>query len=153
MSDIQTILVDITKGAEWLLDSNLLAEDDSMDTAIIISLFTDRQADTDDKLPHGQTDRRGWWGDAYLPALVDGRTDHIGSRLWLLDGKRTPQNLILARQYAEEALAWMIADGVASAIAVATSYVRDTILRLGVAVTRPDGALLRRRYDVVWGNA
>ncbi|MCM1513294.1 MAG: phage GP46 family protein [Oxalobacter formigenes] len=152
MGDIKTILVDITKGAQWLLDGALLAEDDSMDTAIIISLFTDRQADTDDKLPQGQTDRRGWWGDAYLPALADGMTDNLGSRLWLLDGKRTQQNLVLAKQYAEEALDWMMADSVASAVAVTASYARDNILRLEVGVTRPDGGQLRRRYDVVWGE-
>lgn len=152
MADIKTILVDITQGAEWLLDGALLAEDDSMDTAVIISLFTDRQADADDKLPHSQTDWRGWWGDAYLPALADGMTDNIGSRLWLLDGKRTPKNLVLARQYAEEALDWMITDGVASAVSVAASYVRDAILRLDIDISRPGNSNFRRRYDVVWGT-
>lgn len=151
MSDIKTILIDMTQGAQWLLEDALLAEDDGMDTAITLSLFTDRKADADDKLPHGQTDRRGWWGDAYLAALVDGMADELGSRLWLLDGKKTPENLVLAKEYAEESLAWMVTDEVASSITVTASYIRDNILRLDVAVSRPDGSVFRRRYDLVWG--
>lgn len=150
MGDVKTVLVDVTQGAEWLLEEMLLAEDDGMDTAIVQSLFTDRQADADDKLPHGQIDRRGSWGDAYLPPLPDGTADKEGSRLWLLDGKKTPENLVLAKEYAEEALAWMIADEVASVVTVTTSYVRDNILRIDIAITRPDGSVFRRRYDLVW---
>lgn len=81
-------------------------------TAVLISLFTDAAAGPDDAIPDGTDDPRGWWGDAT-----------IGSKLWLLArAKRTPQNLQLAIAYIRQALAWLTADGVASAIDVAAEW-------------------------------
>ena len=59
---------------------NGLVEDDTLATSIIISLFTDARARPSDILPNGDTDRRGWVGDA----LSETEGDRIGSRLWLL---------------------------------------------------------------------
>lgn len=41
-------------GADLLTDNSLL-------TAVIISLFTDRRALDSDEIPDGTRDRRGWW--------------------------------------------------------------------------------------------
>ena len=49
-----------------------------LDTAILISLFTDARV-REDELPPGHTWRRGWWGDD-----VEDEPDITGSKLWLL---------------------------------------------------------------------
>ncbi|WP_419900683.1 phage GP46 family protein [Roseomonas sp. USHLN139] len=88
----------------------------AIETAVKVSLFTDRRAGPDDKLPLGETDPRGWWGE-----LLDDRP--IGSRLWLLRrAKRLPETLRLAEDYIREALAWLIDDGVVVRIDVAASW-------------------------------
>ncbi len=53
--------------------------DAGLETAVIISLFTDRRAGENDELPATETDRRGWWGNTLQDA-----DDEIGSKLWLL---------------------------------------------------------------------
>ena len=93
-----------------------LDSDDGLETAVIISLFTDRRARDDDELPDpNNPDKRGWWGD--LVSEVE--DDQIGSRLWLLERSKTmPDILVKAKEYAEEALQWMILDNVAKKIEV-----------------------------------
>ncbi len=93
-----------------------LESDDGLETAVIISLFTDRRARDDDELPDpNNPDRRGWWGDL----VAEVADDQIGSRLWLLErSKTTPDVLVKAKEYAEEALSWMIEDDVAKKIEV-----------------------------------
>lgn len=124
-----------------------LATDDGLATAIVVSLFTDRRALPDDRLPSGAEDRRGWWGDL----LADRDDDRIGSRLWLLSReKQLPDVLVRAEEYAAEALAWLTEDRIASAVAVTAEVVRDGMLGLLVRVTRPDGGSVEYRYNHVW---
>lgn len=81
--------------------------------AVMISLFTWRRANPDDDLPADS--RHGWWGDIY----PDIPNDRIGSRLWLLSrAKITTETIARAKEYAEEALQWLIEDGVASRVDV-----------------------------------
>ena len=97
-----------------MVGADLLAED-GLDTAILVSLFTDARV-REDELPPGHTWRRGWWGDG-----VDDEPDITGSKLWLLRReKATQQVLVRARGYIREALAWMIRDGVAVSLNVDT---------------------------------
>ena len=113
MTDLRTIFIDMDQGADLALETFALASDDGLETAVILSLFTDARARDDDTLPAGQTDRRGWWADAF-PAVAG---DRFGSRLWLLRrSKQLQESLIVAREYAEEALAWLVeARGAAAA--------------------------------------
>jgi len=125
-----------------------LATDDGLATAIVVSLFTDRRAEPDDRLPAGADDRRGWWGDH----LADRDGDRIGSRLWLLSReKQLTDVLVRAEEYANEALAWLVEDKVASAVDVTAEVVRDGMLGLLVRVTRPAGEVAEYRYNHVWG--
>ena len=110
MSDIKTIFVDMERGTDFAIESMLLAQDDGLSTAVMLSLFTDRRAGDDDVLPGGADDRRGVWMDNY--AEVPG--DLMGSRLWLLQrAKLLPETVIRVREYCDEALDWMVRDGVA----------------------------------------
>ncbi len=94
-----------------------LESDESLETAVIISLFTDRRAKVDDVLPDpGNLDKRGWWGDLPSP---DVEGDQIGSRLWLLDRSKTLEDaLVKAKKYTKESLQWLVDDKVAAKIEV-----------------------------------
>lgn len=124
-----------------------LAAEVGLETAVIVSLFTDRRAGPDDVLPDGTSDRRGWWGDSY--ALADG--DRIGSRLWLLSReKHLPAVAARVRQYAEEALAWMIEDNLAKAVRVETELQPSGRLALAVTIERPAGTPLTYKFTNLW---
>lgn len=98
--------------------------------AVIISLFTWRRANPSDELPDvgPQAQRMGWWGDSF-PVVPN---DRIGSRLWLLSrAKLTNETLARAKEYADEALKWMVDDGVAARVDV--EAVRIGLSSLGMA--------------------
>ncbi len=129
-----------------------LALDPTLQTAILISLLTDRVADPDDALPPGTTDRRGWWGDAYLPTLPDGSPDHWGSKLWLRRRcTATPQNASLIQEDIEEALAWMTATGVATEVDVSTAWASAIGLNVSVTITQSKrGQPVVSRFTALW---
>jgi phage gp46-like protein len=121
--------------------------DGGIETAIIISLFSDRRAEADDALPAGVEDRRGWFGDGV--SAIDG--DLIGSRLWLLAREKQLSSVTSrARQYAREALQWLMEDGIANAVDVVAEIPRPGVLALSVTVHRPTGEAVSHRYDYAW---
>ncbi len=146
MTDIALLWSNATASAELAILDGDLATDAGMDSAINVSLFTDARAADDDDLPDAGSDRRGWWADE-----VDGRDgDRIGSRLWLLSReKRLPSVLARVEAYADEALAWMVEDGVARSIACSAELRGIDQIALSVIVERPAGRP-RHRFDVVW---
>lgn len=146
--DLRTRFVDFD--ADWLQDGAGLATDDGLETAVVLSLFTDRRANPEDVLPDPDGGRRGWFGDSF-PA-VDG--DRIGSRLWLLHRERqTDAVLERARGYAAEALAWLKEDGVASAVDVAAEYPRRGVLALEVRIARAEDGPVRYRFETFWSGS
>lgn len=148
MSDLLTRFLDFR--GDWVFVGPDMAEDDGLNTAVIVSLFTDRRANPDDALPDGTDDRRGWWGDAFPD--VDG--DRIGSRLWLLSReKQLPSVLQRAQQYAEEALAWLVEDGIASAVNVVAETVKPDTLGLGIEIRRAGKPPIQFRFESFWNAA
>lgn len=144
-----------------------LARDEDLKTAVLISLFSDRRALIDDVLPDGisiwrgsdgdavpgLSGRRGWWADPTLPALPTGQADWIGSRLWLLSREKwTPAVAERVRFYAEEALTWLLEDGVATALAVEVERTPFQAIQLYVTITRSGGALWQGRFDWAWSD-
>lgn len=129
-----------------MIDSDL-ASDTGMETAVMLSLFTDRRAEDDDAPPSGDdSDRRGWWADQF--AAVEG--DRFGSRLWLLArSKRTEEVRKRADEYCREALAWMIEDRVAQRFDIATELTTQALL-IGVTVHRPGREPVALRFAHVW---
>lgn len=149
MSDLRSVFVDLDRGADLALQGFDLAVDDGLETAVILSLFSDARARDDDKLPPGHVDRRGWWAEAYLPE----ENDEFGSRLWLLrSSKQLQASLNEARQIAEEALAWLVADGVASKVEVEAFIPRDEVMGMRVRIHRPDGAQVPYRFETLWNQ-
>lgn len=147
MSDIRTLWRDL--GGEWSITGPSLANDDGLETAVVLSLFTDRLAEEGDTSVE-PTGRRGWWGDAYPE--VEG--DLIGSRLWLLAReKQLPAVLARAELYAREALQWLVDDGVASAVAVLAEVSKPGVLGLAIDITRSGQPVLRYRFESFWKGA
>lgn len=147
MSDIKTVFIDMEHGAGYALDALGLTPDDGLETAVIISLFTDRRANADDAIPDGSNDLRGWWADSFN----DVENDKIGSRIWLLSReKQLPAVLVRAREYALEALQWLIDDGVAQSVEVVATNPRSGILALAVSIYRPFQPTTQFRFDNFW---
>jgi phage gp46-like protein len=151
MTDLALQFDSTSWSADLALVDGALATDDGIVTAIVISLFSDARARADDPIPVG-SDPRGWWGDAF----GDDPSDRIGSRLWqLARGKAIETTALAAHETVREALAWMIADGVASAVDIEARILpaRPTGpsagLQVGVTVHRPDGPT-RQRFDFLW---
>lgn len=159
MSDLALIWNAETMLADLLLDQGQIVPDHGLRTAILISLFSDARAPEEAALPEAGQDRRGWWGDVLAnnagpQAGSAADPDRIGSLLWLLArAKVTPQVLAEARQYAEDALDWLVRDGIARTVRVTASAARagavPDVLVLHVEVDRPDGPG-RQRWDFAW---
>lgn len=126
------------------VESSWLAVTDPLVRAVVISLFTWRRAKPDDK---HEGVRWGWWGDG----LDDLSNDRIGSRLWLLAREKiTQQTLVRARDYAEEALQWLLDDAVATKITVTAERIGLDGVALQCAIDRDEGAPLQLRFDNTW---
>ena len=132
-------------GPDCGMEAGDLVAEGSLRTAVILSLFLDRRAEDDDILPNGSDDRRGWWADTVAPMTDYGigggsaSGDHIGSRLWLLSREKQLAGVLeRARHYAEEALTWLVEDGVATAVQVTATNPRQGWLVLEVTVTLSD---------------
>lgn len=142
MSDVGLFIVD--DYFDLKLDNGDMVLDDSLETAVIISLFTDRRVAAEE-LARDQTDKMGWWGDMF----PDVDQDKIGSRLWLLRrAKRTTATLRLFEDYCKEALQWLVEDGVATAIKVTAEYDASYFLVGSIVIEKPVGQ--GTRFSILW---
>lgn len=133
---------------DWvLLDGAELARAPAIETAVLVSLFTDRRALPDDRLEPGEEDRRGWWATA-----LDGKP--IGSRLWLLRrAKATAETLKRAKDMMREALQWMIEDGVAARVDVDAEWQARGRIAARITVHRADGTAQTVTAAWAWQGA
>ncbi|ECY3258962.1 hypothetical protein AU577_20385 [Salmonella enterica subsp. enterica serovar Alachua] len=144
MSDIRTFWVVPAGAGDWIAQNGDLASGDDLDTAVYISLFSDRLARADDSFDG--TDRRGWWGDSE-------QDYQIGSRLWLLYRQALSRAVAdSAEDYAKEALQWMLDDHIVSQVSVSTRIIYPRTLILQVVLTRPDGTTRSISFDWAWSE-
>jgi phage gp46-like protein len=130
---------------DWALAAGDLQTGQDLETACLVSLFSDALATPDFVPTDGTTDRRGWWADYYQPTT--------GSNLWQLDrAKATRANLGLAQSTTQAALQWLIDDGVVASILVNTQYLTPTMMGIAVALTRPDGTSTRFMFGWAWSD-
>ncbi len=102
-----------------------------------LSLLTDAPAQEGDALPdeHGNPPYRGgWWGDAH--ATMPG--DVWGSRWWLLRRTRDPDAAAKAAEWGDQALAWMVTDGILTAAPTITAAVNGARLDVSVRLSFAD---------------
>lgn len=127
------------------VESTDLSQEESLTRAVIISLFTWRRANADDVI-EGQ--KMGYWGDSVEPPSTN---DKIGSRLWLLSREKVLQSTInRAREYAQEALQWLIDDGVATRVDVIAERFGVDGIALQCTIYRDDGSQAVLRFDNAW---
>ncbi|MFX1719062.1 phage GP46 family protein [Paraburkholderia sp. A1RO-5] len=145
MADIAISWDSANSRGDWTMSGQVLATGNDIETAILISIFTDRMAQPGDVIPDGTNDPRGWWADDEVP---------IGSRMWLLRrAKQTTQTLQLAYDYIAEALQWMVDDGVASRFDISTRWVRTGMLGAVIVAWSPTGTLLSKgQYAWAWAG-
>ena len=152
MTDIALVWNAAEGIADFAMNGPDLLTDGGLETAVILSLFSDRLAQPGDAIPDGTTDRRGWWGDMPVAASEQDSappaTSIYGSRLWLLDrALATTETLRRAEDYAREALAWMTADGVAGSVTAAASYPQPGTIALSITIGQDGGA---STYSYAW---
>ena len=128
------------------LNGSDLGIDHDLETAVIVSLFTDKRAGEDDEPT--EPDRRGWWGDTFSAVENDG----TGSRLWLLSrSKEIQENVNLAKFYAEEALQWIVEDKIAESVTVDAKIIRKGVLGLEINIVKPTGVQVIH-YQYAWNS-
>lgn len=135
-----------------------LTLEDTLQTAVLLSLFTDARANTDDALPYGQTDKRGWCGQEFVGAASSRADAQWGSRLWLYySGVATQQHLDGAQFAAQEALAWMVNTGLADRVQVEAEWHSaggvQTNERMALRVQIYQAKQSKPTYDVLWGTS
>lgn len=118
-----------------------LKRDPGFETAVFISLFTDKRADDSDKLPNNQVDKRGWWSD-----------NNIGSKLWLIEREKLLNEAkTKAEQYSKEALQWLVDEGIAETILTEATLVRgETALTLSIRIIQKSGEPIYFKYYYNW---
>ncbi|SBW12023.1 GP46 family protein (modular protein) [uncultured Alphaproteobacteria bacterium] len=152
MSDAVLAFDPDTLTADLVLMGGDLETASTLETAVILSLFSDARADAADELPAGETWRRGWALESVSSAS---ETDRFGSKLWLGGRrKKTEETRLWVIETARAALQWMIDDGIAGAVEISAEWV-DTrtgagLLRLTVTIVKPDGTTESYVYQWAW---
>jgi len=124
-------------------DDGDIKTEDSFDTAILVSLFTDRRASSAEILPSHR--RRGWIGNESTPGI------EIGSKLWLFEQSRiTATSLSGIADAAQECLQWMVDQRIAKSV-TANATSTSTGVALDIEITRPNSNVERRHFDL-WEN-
>lgn len=146
MSDIATTW-DAARGrGDWAVSGGQLQDGDDLATAVLLSLFTDRVAASDDVIADGSGDPRGWWGDT-------GQAYPVGSRLWMLErAKQTQETAARAKDYIAEALRWLVDDGVVGRFDLTVEWVGPGRLGARVVAHKPDGSTLNLAYAWTWNG-
>ena len=123
-----------------------------IETAVMMSLFTDGRASIDDELPDSNNpDKKGWWGDQ----VVVEEGDRIGSKLWLLSrGKTDQETMIKAEGYAKDALQWLVDDEVSAKNEITVERLNrpdgSATLALGIEIYQKDGNVIAMKFDDLW---
>ena len=144
MSDTTTVWDTALSRGDWQQQGAVLQSGNDLQTAILISLFTDRIANIDDVINDGTNDPRGWVGDV-------GEQYPIGSRLWLLDrAKQTTETLSNAMAYVTEALQWLIDDDVVIRFDITVQWIRASFLGVQVIAYQHDGTNRAMHFQYAW---
>jgi len=136
LSDLALTLVDGGSGIDlaFTSDGSSLLRDNGLETAVLISLFTDQRV-AESELPPGHKSKKGWWGDAFL----EKPGDKIGSKIWTFArGKLLPETAAAIQVRARQALEWMIEDGVALTVDVVATLRQEGFIEIVIQIARPD---------------
>lgn len=122
-------LYDTGDGADLLIQDGQPDMDEGLENAVYLSLFTPSL----------------WWGNA-----VAAEAERYASRLEEIQRRTlTNQTRLDAEQYARDALAWMVPEGVAKRVTVAATIPAVGFLGLTVTIEQPDRTSTVR-YQISW---
>jgi phage gp46-like protein len=154
VTDIALVWNSTIGEADLAISGGDLQVDAGLQTAVIISFFTDAPAQPGDEIPDGSTNPRGWWGDMPIDTAQQDTAavpDHIGSRLWLLDrALQIPETLTRAVAYAKEALQWMIDDGVAGSVEATARFPQPGWIELETTIDQQGS---KSKFTLAWQNS
>lgn len=118
---------------------------DELARSVMISLFSWARAHDDDDVEGRR--RYGFWGDTYGDP-----GERTGSRLWLLRRQKiTSTTVERLRTYADEALRWLVDDGVADDVTVTAERAGIDRVDLSVTISR-NGDSRTLRFADVWSD-
>lgn len=131
---------------DWTVNAgDLNIDPGGLTSAVLLSLFTDREAPADWVPPAGTTwDRRGWWGDTY-------EAEPIGSWLWLLNRSKiynSKATLAQAANYAATSLAWLKNAGVVSSVTVEADWLKPGVMAIVPTLVTPNAA--KQTFNFPW---
>lgn len=114
-------------------DGDLVPEN-GLETAVLISLFTDRYIEKEN-LPPSIVESRGNWADALEPDSF-----RLGSRLWAIDriGKLDAPTRAGIEAAARESLEWFVEEGIAEEVNVRAVLVSGQRIDLDISIRRPE---------------
>ena len=152
MGDIRIVWDPVTGTGDFAMLGSGLELGHDLETASLISLFTDAQADPGDIVY--DTDPAGTWIDTYAaledPALLAIPNDRMGSKLWQVFARpRTQDTLNWLRNEIIRCHDWMIADGVASAVEADAFFTGPGGIGARVTITA-NGRI--NIFSYVWGQ-
>lgn len=144
--DIRIVMDPNEQYGELILADRDVDRDGGFETAVIITLLTDRRADIEDPLPDDAGYRGGSWHDS-IP-VVEGYEQ--GTKLWLLHRSKTLIEIpTTAEQYLREGFQWMIDDEIVESLDV--NVVRfEKILTISISFTKPEGATIFYKFFYNW---
>lgn len=131
--------IDETGSVDLVLENEQLTTQDTLEGAVLVSLFTDGRAPTDADL-EPDADPRGWWGEI-------GLGQRMGSLAWLQDrAKLTQETLLELAQSFTDALQWLVDAEVAEDVTVTAERIDTDTIGVGVEIVRGTAT----RYPQVW---
>lgn len=124
--------------------------DGGFETAVIITLVTDKAADVGDTLPEEYSIYKGGcWMDS-VPPVPDFK---MGSKLWLLKRAKTENEVpAMAKEILLDAFKWMIEDTIIDRMEVEVERKRDlrTTIAFRLIFYKPEDTVVSYRFYYNW---
>ncbi|MBK68030.1 MAG: hypothetical protein CMP22_07875 [Rickettsiales bacterium] len=137
MSDIARFWFDF--GGDVQIEQGDFVLDQGLNSYIINSLFVDGRASRE-QLIDNETDQRGYWADT--------PDDRHGSLLWLLSREKMTSSLLeRAKNYAFNALKWLIDEDIAQKVLVRTYRASNEALGIEVEIIRGTATAYQYLWD------
>lgn len=117
---------------------------DAFDTAIIVSLLSDRRANQSEVATAHL--RRGWIGNERTPGI------EMGSKIWLYEQSRLTRSVLNGvTDAASQALNWLVEQGYADRIESVETFATAFGMRLEAVIRRPNSEVEKRFFEL-WQN-
>lgn len=146
--DLSFIRRGTSSTADLLVAGGDLYLGDDLYTSVGLSLFVNARDFNGGFDPRDITSRQGFWGDAF-------RISPLGSLLWKYRrSKSVPALLELVRSACQDALKWMVQDGVAGSVDVSTKWtstLKDKMI-IEVIIKKPSGESVSLAYSFAWNQ-